>query len=446
MGRQAGPAADLLRGRGPIPTRGTPAGAPGSSAPTRTGPGSAPRVSPWAQDAARRYSRGQDLLERLRTSPWSFDFFGAVRQLECAFRHLPRVGLSQRVGDDPVRFCQEPSLAFSPCTVSEFRPAGHSPGIGMAGATNDQCSRPPRLFINFFGLLGPNGPMPLHLTEYTRDRERNHRDPTTSRFFDVFNHRMASFFYRAWALNSMPASYDRAVPEPGASERDVIGGSAGGRWEDDKYSVYVGSLLGLGVPQLARRDLMPDAAKMFYAGRLVPQARCAEGLVDVVSDYFGVRARVEEFAGRWLELPAQYQCKLGGSRSSASLGAGAVAGSRVWDRQSMVRLVLGPMSLSEFARFCPVDAVDAGPGPRPADKPQAAGRLRAWMKNYFNLELAWEARVVLKGSEVPGTKLGDGGRTGMGSRLGWTTWIGSNGIGAAPKAGAPDRGDLVLRG
>jgi type VI secretion system protein ImpH len=107
----------------------------------------------------------------------------------------------------------------------------------------------------------------------------------------------------------------------------------------------------------------------------------------------------------------------------------------------MVRLVLGPMSLSDFARFCPVDAVDAGPGPRPADKPQAAGRLRAWLKNYFNLELAWEARVVLKGSEVPGTKLGDGGRTGMGSRLGWTTWIG-----AAPKAGAPDRGDLVLRG
>ncbi len=60
-----------------------------------------------------------------------------------------------------------------------------------------------------------------------------------------------------------------------------------------------GSLFGLGLPQLARRDAMPDPAKMFYAGRLVPQARNAEGLLSVIADYFGVRAQVREFAGRW---------------------------------------------------------------------------------------------------------------------------------------------------
>ena len=45
-----------------------------------------------------------------------------------------------------------------------------------------------------FGLLGPNGPLPLHLTEYVRERLRHHADPTFARFLDLFHHRFALFF------------------------------------------------------------------------------------------------------------------------------------------------------------------------------------------------------------------------------------------------------------
>jgi hypothetical protein len=33
----------------------------------------------------------------------------------------------------------------------------------------------PKLFVNFFGLMGPNGPLPIHLTEYARERLQHAR-------------------------------------------------------------------------------------------------------------------------------------------------------------------------------------------------------------------------------------------------------------------------------
>src|SRR3546814_13244173 len=37
----------------------------------------------------------------------------------------------------------------------------------------------------FFGLGGPNGPLPLHITEYVRERQRNNADSTSKRFLEI---------------------------------------------------------------------------------------------------------------------------------------------------------------------------------------------------------------------------------------------------------------------
>src|SRR6185436_5580856 len=105
-----------------------------------------------------------------------FDFFRAVRRMECAAPERPRGGAGSRAATDAVRVAQVPSLAFVPTTVAGFEP-------GFDG-------RPPRLLVNFLGLLGPNGPLPLHMTAYVWDRLRNHHDRTLARFLDLFNHRM----------------------------------------------------------------------------------------------------------------------------------------------------------------------------------------------------------------------------------------------------------------
>ena len=86
--------------------------------------------------------QASDLIERLATEPFVFDFFRALRLIECRFREKPRIGQSLSPRDDPVRFGQIPSLAFAPSTLAEFYKGEE---------------RPAKLSVNFLGLFGPMG-------------------------------------------------------------------------------------------------------------------------------------------------------------------------------------------------------------------------------------------------------------------------------------------------
>lgn len=349
-------------------------------------------AEPPPREPAPNGDRLAQLRVRLEGEPWAFDFYAAVRALEALEPDRKRVGTSVRVAEDAVRFGQEPSLAFAPATVWKFEPSRTTPWGAAV---------PDRLLVNFLGLLGPQGPMPLHLTEFIRDRARNHRDPTLSRFLDLFNHRIVSLFYRAWAQAQQTVEYDRAR------------GPDEGRWVS-----YVGSTMGLGRAGVRRRDSVPDEAKLHFAGRLAPQVRNAEGIRAIVEKYFGVRTQIDEFVGRWLDLPEQHRCRLGSSPESAALGATAILGARAWDCQGMFRLRLGPMTLADYERLLP--------GFR------SERRLRDWIRLYLCDELAWEARLVLLEREVPRLSLGRVGR------LGWTTWLATGALGRDPA-------DLALR-
>jgi len=120
---------------------------------------------------------------RLAEAPHRADFYHTLRQVECLYPDRPRLGRARRPADEGIRLGQDPDLSFAPTPVAALETGG----------------RAPRLLVRLFGLLGPNGPMPIHLTEYARERLRNAGDPTLCRFLDVFNHRFLSFLYQAWA-------------------------------------------------------------------------------------------------------------------------------------------------------------------------------------------------------------------------------------------------------
>ena len=375
-----------MAGEGGTPTRavepgregGRPAGDVNAAppAPPSAPPSAPPAVSPAADVPA--------MLRELALSPQTFDFFRAVRLFECAYPQRPRVGADNRAAGDPVRFGQVPSLAFAPTTVAGFEP-------GFDG-------RPPRLLVNFLGLLGPNGPMPLHLSAYVWDRLRNHHDRTLARFLDLFNHRMVALFYRAWAHNQQAVSYDR-----------------GGR---DKFTAYVGSLIGIGVESLQRRDAVGDVAKLHYAGRLLSQTKHAEGLRAILSDYLQVPVEIEQFVGQWVQVPEESRCVLGVSPDTGTLGQTAIVGSRVWDVQQKFRIRFGPVSRADYEKMLPGG--------------ESLRRMVAWVRSYVGDEFDWDVRLVLRRDDVPAARLGQTGR------LGWSTWLHA----AAPKK---DADDLVLR-
>jgi type VI secretion system protein ImpH len=310
------------------------------------------------------------LLDRVAAQPYAFDFFYALRHVEATHSRQPRLGEAARPADEPVRLGQEPLLDFAPAAIS--------------GVQEAKEFRPPVVQMRFFGLLGPNGALPLHLTEHARDRLLHHGDATFARFLDIFNHRFGLLFYRAWSQAQPVTSLDRPT--------------------DDRFAVYVGSLFGLGLNAARKRDAAEDEIKLHHAGSLARQARNADGLRALVSRYFRLPIRVEEFVARWMALPLADRTRLGGRNAGSQLGCGAVLGAAVWDAQSSIRLHVRCRSLAEYESFLP-----GGP---------AAVRLVALLRTYLGWEIQWDVQLGLAAQAVPSATLGTQGR------LGWTTWLG----------------------
>lgn len=336
------------------------------------------------------------LLRRLEAAPASFDFYAAMRQVECAYPGLPRLGQALSPQDEALRFGQQPSLSFAPAMLASLQrggragdPAAVEEGVQVTRDVTDAATaadaRAPRLLVNFFGLLGANGPLPLHLSEYVRDRLRNVNDPTLAHFLDIFHHRMISLLYRAWASAQPAVSLDR----PGA----------------DRFGDRVGALIGIGMHSLRRRDAVSDFAKLHYAGRLAPHARNADGLAAVLADFFQVPVRVEQFVGHWMTLPSDGLCRLRTGPDAERLGSTTVLGKQVWDVQHKFRLLIGPLDMVQASSLLP-----GGEGMR---------RLNDWVRHYAGLSLAWDVRLIIKKEALPGLRLG------AAARLGWSSWLSS---------------------
>jgi type VI secretion system protein ImpH len=321
-------------------------------------------------------------LSELETRFASYEFFAAMRRVECALPDLPRLGRAKRSAQEGVRLGQVPSLSFAPTMFVEAK-RREDGKLWLGGV--------------FFGVFGPNGPLPLHLTEYAHDRRHNFRDPTLSGFADVFHHRLMCLLYRGWADAQPTVHADRAGT--------------------DRFRTYMGAVLGVGSSTLRNRDEMPDAAKLHHAGRLAAQVRNPEGLQAILEDFFGEKVRVREFQGEWMTLAEEDRLHLGYSAESGCLGLGCTLGGSVWGVQSRFRIVIGPLSLRGFERFLPGGT--------------ALKQLNSIARACVAFELKWDLQLILAQEEVPRAALG------AGTRLGWTSWLGS-----APRSRHAD--DLVL--
>lgn len=319
-------------------------------------------------------------LAALQERPYAFDFFEAMRRVECAWAQLPRLGTATRPAEEPVRLGQEPSLEFAPSMLAsvETTDAGRLKILGY-----------------FFGLYGPQGPLPLHFTEYVHDRIVNARDGTLAAFADIFHHRMMELFYRAWANPRPTVHYDRP--------------------ESDKFAFYVAALMGMASPSLRSKDAWPDRAKLFFAGTLAAGTKTRGGLELLLADYLALPVRIEECVGEWLPIEASELMRLG-DPNTGLLGSN-ILGARVWSTQHKFRIVVGPLDIGDLLQYLPGSP--------------SLGRLRAAVLNYVGYEYAWDIQFVVRRSRVPPAKLGQFGH------LGWSSWV------APPHDGA-DIDDVII--
>ncbi len=303
--------------------------------------------------------------------PYRFEFFQAVRVLERLLRDRTAPGRFANPQTEVARFAAYNSNAF---------PASEIQSLEL------REGRPPLMTVNFMGLTGPEGVLPLYYTQFVAERIRA-RDTAIRDFFDIFNHRMISLFYQAWERYRFTVQFERG----------------GG----DRLSQYLLDLIGLGTKGLGNRQAVPDISLVYYAGLLGQRPRSAQALRQLIEDYFEVPAEIVQFAGAWYRLDVPARCKLeAGGTESEQLAVGAVVGDEIWDEQSRVRIRLGPLGIEQYQDFLPTGT--------------AYAPLRTLARFFAGNEFDFEAQLVLRREEVPGCELGRGDR--MAPRLGWLTW------------------------
>lgn len=342
------------------------------------------------------------LAARLFDQGYDFQFFQAVRLLERLSPERHAVGLPKSPFEEIVRFRALPSLSFPPSQIYELV----------------QTEGPPEMTVAFLGLTGPSGVLPRHYTELILRLHRNTKGPERTAlrdWFDLFNHRFISLFYRAWQKYRFWVIQERGDD----LQRDP-----------DLFTLSLLSMVGQGteglrgrlrVSQWDTRRAEPertlakllDSSLLFYGGLLSRRVRSATGLESMLRDYFGVPAQVIQFQGQWLELEPANQSRLGEFGGNNALGVDTVAGERVWDVQGKFRVCLGPLGQAAFLSFLP--------DPSPAAERKAFFLLLHLVRYYAGPEFSFDIQLILRADEVLECKLDNDGEPGP--RLGWNTWL-----------------------
>jgi type VI secretion system protein ImpH len=354
------------------------------------------------------------LVDHLFAEGYAYDFFQAVRILEKLDPERTSIGRIGPPGKEAVRFRALQSLTFPPSQIFEIE---KPPKVPL-----------PVMTVAFMGLTGPSGALPRHYTEKIMRlrREADGSEKYALRdWFDLFNHRLISLFYRAWEKYRFYITYERQHYN-GAAWREAI------RQEADPFTQSLFSLIGLGSPSLRDRlrvscwekkdgekqervlAQVDDLVLLHFSGFLAHQTRGPVNLEALLLDYFQLPLEVQQFQGQWLRLDPENQSRLGGD-SDCRLGVNVVAGERVWDVQGKFRIKMGPLSYGQFTELLPDRA--------PVPERKMFFLLAHLVRLYVGPEFDFDVQLVLRRSEIPLCQLADS--AGFSPRLGWNTWLSS---------------------
>lgn len=260
-----------------------------------------------------------DVLEK---TPQQLDFFQAVKLLH---------GRRERVGSPPKK-----PVGFDYPPDEEVVNFGASASLSFPATEITQLAdvdKRPKMDVSFLGLQGPSGELPLHYTELLLEQQKE-RNQSMRLFFDIFNHRSVSFYYRAWQKYHVASDTEQA----------------------DVFKQAVFSLLGVN-PQLFENVLtIPPDKLLYYAGYFATQRRNKSALQNMLEDFLGVPVEVEQLQGEWLPIDeddwAVLPDVIGAGRNNC-LGVDFVIGSEVFCVENRFEIVVGPLDREQADSLAP---------------------------------------------------------------------------------------------
>lgn len=253
----------------------------------------------------------------------------AARMRSQGFSLLGADGLPK---EEALRFVGEYGAAFQAQygTVVAQNPLAHSAGKGED--LDISSAEPTRVQINFMGVAGASGLLPLHYTRLIGARLKQ-KDSALADFIDIFNHRLIALFYRAWLKYRLPYQYEQA--------RLLA--------QTDPITQFLQGLVGDRAP-------LPMASQLYFAGHFQRRCRSAGNLSAMLSALLSTAVRVEQFQGHWVYIDEADRSVLGSRAARQNrhrLGDGILLGKRYWDVAAGITIHIGPFLMQEYKVWLP---------------------------------------------------------------------------------------------
>ena len=337
-----------------------------------------------------------DMIRHIFKKPQAFSFFQLVRLLDHWYRRRTP-GASPDWPIQKLFFRNTLSLSFAPSEVERLQVLD-ADGVPLdsyediaAAFGHDGAERIDRIEMApaFFGLLGAQGALPLHITEQIARRESLERDFAARAFLDVFSNRATALFWSAWKKYRLPFHY---------------------RTNDDKR--YLPPLLALaGVADNGTRAGLRSDGGAFSDEAIAHHAAAARHwpmssayLQQTLSEFFRVPVQTKPLVGEWYGVPREHLSRWARSgETNMALGSTTLVGERVWQCDIGVRLVIGPLSKRDYEAFLPG-----------FDRAVALRRLLTMLAG---ATAEYDVSLVLRRAEVAPARLGENGR------LGWDAFL-----------------------
>ncbi len=326
--------------------------------------------------AAAGRTEADSLRAMLQEEPQRFEFFQAVRLLERIYRGRQPIGRDGDPRQEIVRFRSGTKFGF---------PASEIEALSEPAADGGEAG-PLEMRVSFFGIATPSsfGSLPLAYTQQLRAEVQEGRTQLRD-FLDIFNHRLVSFFYRAWEKYQLPIGYEAG---PSSAVENLLF-----------------SLIGFGTEGLRGRLPFQDTALLARSGLLGRTPMSAISLERMLESYFQVAVRVEQFRARTYTVETEDLSRLGVENST--LGVDCCLGDQVTLCDSSFRVQVGPLDWDTYLNFLPSG--------------EAFEALAALTRIAVGSELDFEVQPVLARAEAQDIFLDTASdRT---SRLGWSSLL-----------------------
>ncbi|KQR73831.1 type VI secretion protein [Burkholderia sp. Leaf177] len=239
------------------------------------------------------------------------NFMRFCELLELAAPEEAPLGTTDSPSNDLVRFRSRRRLGF--------------PGkeIDAVEYDYDDASKPASVRTTFLGLYGVDARMPSYFIDEIA-QNRDGAEPLSA-FLDMFHHRIATQFYRAWRKYRFPAGFKK-------------GGT-------DDVSRCLVSLVGLGIGHSEIEQTVGTRKLLSMLGLASQRTRTAEGLAGVLQHAVpDANIAVTEFHPVWIQL---------NDFEPTALGENCVLGRGFYDRGNCVRVVITPATRESVLGLTP---------------------------------------------------------------------------------------------